>query len=371
MAQPHVEFIGEIAESHKADFLSGALALLCPINQPEPFGLVMIEAMACGTPVIAYNQGSPAEVIEHGVTGFVVNDEREAVDAVKRLPTLNRATIRQRFEARFTAQRMAQDYVAAYEKIIRSNRVEPIDRHPAETRSCHSETVSKDATVLAKALIDEPEDAHAVFSLAQRWRDAGELDKARDAYRKRATMGGCEEEGWYSLYEVANLSANLGAPAAEVVSAYLAAYAFRSCRAESLVALATWYRGRSEWALALLFARMARTIAKPDDTLFLDACTYRWRADDETAIAAYWLGHVEASFALCWAMLDEDRVPEGERARIEYNSHFAVPALLEKAIRYPKEIVQQLANPNRGQGEGPGVTLTIALGQQPNRFEET
>ncbi|MCA1454469.1 glycosyltransferase family 4 protein [Bradyrhizobium sp. BRP22] len=113
-----VEFIGEISDREKPEFLSGAIALLLPIDWPEPFGLVMIEAMACGTPVIAYNRGSVPEIIEDGLTGFIVEDETSAVGAVGRLPALSRQTIRQRFEARFTARRMALDYLNAYRDLM-------------------------------------------------------------------------------------------------------------------------------------------------------------------------------------------------------------------------------------------------------------
>jgi glycosyltransferase involved in cell wall biosynthesis len=118
MAHPLVEYIGEISDQEKSSFLSGAIALLLPIDWPEPFGLVMIEAMACGTPVIAYNQGSVAEIIEEGVTGFIVEDETSAVAAVGRLSQLNRDTIRTQFEQRFTARRMALDYLATYQGLI-------------------------------------------------------------------------------------------------------------------------------------------------------------------------------------------------------------------------------------------------------------
>ncbi len=110
----HVEMIGEIGDSAKPEFLAGASALLLPIDWPEPFGLVMIEAMACGTPVIAFPAGSVPEIIEDGRTGFVVRDEREAVAAVGRLDTLSRAAIRARFEERFSVERMAADYLTLY-----------------------------------------------------------------------------------------------------------------------------------------------------------------------------------------------------------------------------------------------------------------
>jgi len=115
---PLVEYIGEISDHEKSDFLSGAIGLLVPIDWPEPFGLVMIEAMACGTPVIAYNRGSVPEIIEDGLTGFIVEDETSAVAAVGRLSQLSRPVIRRQFEARFTARRMALDYLAAYRSLM-------------------------------------------------------------------------------------------------------------------------------------------------------------------------------------------------------------------------------------------------------------
>jgi glycosyltransferase involved in cell wall biosynthesis len=117
-SNPLVEYIGEISDREKPDFLSGAIGLLVPIDWPEPFGLVMIEAMACGTPVIAYNRGSVPEIVEDGKTGFVVEDELSAISAVDRLAGLDRAEIRNIFEVRFTARRMALDYLAAYRSLM-------------------------------------------------------------------------------------------------------------------------------------------------------------------------------------------------------------------------------------------------------------
>lgn len=113
-----VEFVGEISDSQKSEFLGNALALLMPIDWPEPFGLVMIEAMACGTPVIAFNRGSVPEVVEDGLTGFIVEDVPGAVGAVNRLAKIDRKGVRTRFEQRFTAARMAEDYVDLYEDLI-------------------------------------------------------------------------------------------------------------------------------------------------------------------------------------------------------------------------------------------------------------
>jgi glycosyltransferase involved in cell wall biosynthesis len=113
-----VDYIGEITDREKSDFLSGAIALLDPIDWPEPFGIVMIEAMACGTPVIAFNRGSIPEVIDEGLTGFIVEDDEGAIGAFNRLPLLSREKIRQRFEQRFTARRMALEYLAAYRGLM-------------------------------------------------------------------------------------------------------------------------------------------------------------------------------------------------------------------------------------------------------------
>jgi glycosyltransferase involved in cell wall biosynthesis len=125
LAKPHVEFIGEISDAQKSEFLSGALALIVPIDWPEPFGLVMIEAMACGAPVVAFNRGSVSEVIEDGVTGFVVEDETSAVGALRHLSRLSRPAIRKRFEERFTARRMARDYLAVYRDLLGATALRP------------------------------------------------------------------------------------------------------------------------------------------------------------------------------------------------------------------------------------------------------
>jgi glycosyltransferase involved in cell wall biosynthesis len=111
---PLIEFVGEIGDADKSDFLGGAEALLFPIEWPEPFGLVMIEAMACGTPVVAYRYGSAPEIIENGLTGVLVRGEAEAIAAIAAARRLDRAAIRRRFEQRFAAPVMAQAYVDLY-----------------------------------------------------------------------------------------------------------------------------------------------------------------------------------------------------------------------------------------------------------------
>jgi glycosyltransferase involved in cell wall biosynthesis len=118
-----VEFLGEVGGADKEEFLGNALALLFPIDWPEPFGLVMIEAMACGTPVIAFRNGSVPEVLDQGVTGFIVDDVAGAVRAGRRLGELSRQRCRQVFEQRFGVAGMARGYVAAYERLLTDDKV--------------------------------------------------------------------------------------------------------------------------------------------------------------------------------------------------------------------------------------------------------
>jgi glycosyltransferase involved in cell wall biosynthesis len=113
----HIQLIGEVNDAAKEKFLAGVAALLFPIDWPEPFGLVMIEALACGTPVIAFRSGSVPEVIDEGITGFIVEGEDQAVQAIRRIGVLDRRKLRAVFEHRFTAKRMAEEYVRQYEAL--------------------------------------------------------------------------------------------------------------------------------------------------------------------------------------------------------------------------------------------------------------
>jgi glycosyltransferase involved in cell wall biosynthesis len=133
-AHGNVEFVGEIAETDKPRFLGDAAALLFPVDWPEPFGLVMIEAMACGTPVIAFRRGSVPEIVEDGVSGFIVDTVDEAVAAVQRLAELDRSKVRAAFERRFTAERMARDYLEIYQRLIAA-RAQPARRRAPRRRA--------------------------------------------------------------------------------------------------------------------------------------------------------------------------------------------------------------------------------------------
>src|SRR5205809_3303704 len=127
LRDPLVELVGEIGEGEKDDFLGDAYTLLLPIDWPEPFGLVMIQAMACGTPVIAYRGGAVPEVIDEGHTGFIVEELEDAVEAVRRIPELSRKRVREVFDQRFTAARMAHDYVQVYERVTNTRQHERLE----------------------------------------------------------------------------------------------------------------------------------------------------------------------------------------------------------------------------------------------------
>jgi glycosyltransferase involved in cell wall biosynthesis len=120
MNDPLVKFLGEINDVEKSQLLRRARALLFPIDWPEPFGLVMIEAFSCGTPVIAYRHGSVPEIMEHGVTGFIVNNQDEAISAARNIESIDRAACRNVFDRRFTTAQMAGNYVKVYEKLLKS-----------------------------------------------------------------------------------------------------------------------------------------------------------------------------------------------------------------------------------------------------------
>jgi len=117
LEHPLIEYVGEITDAEKNDFLGDAAALVCPYDWPEPFGLVLIEAMACGTPVLAYRRGSIPEIIEHGVTGYVCDNLNEIVQSVSALPLIDRQNCREVFERRFTVERMVRDYLNIYERV--------------------------------------------------------------------------------------------------------------------------------------------------------------------------------------------------------------------------------------------------------------
>jgi glycosyltransferase involved in cell wall biosynthesis len=195
-------------------------------------------------------------------------------------------------------------------------------RTTSGARSADPKKYEKDAAVLEAALAAEPNNARYAFYLAQSWRDAGQLDKARAAYAKRATMAGFEEETWYALLEVAKLSVRLGQSDDAVTGAYLRAFERRPSRAESLCYLAMCLRERGRVVAGYPFARAASEVVRPDDILFIDDSVYSWRAKDEYAVAAYWVGRYREALAVSEELVTGGKLPPGERARVVKNIAF-------------------------------------------------
>lgn len=181
----------------------------------------------------------------------------------------------------------------------------------------------RDAEVLEAALEREPTNARYAFYLAQSYRDAELPEQAIEAYRRRAQMGGWDEETYAALYQVGELEQRLASDRGRVIEAYLTAYQFRPTRAEPLWALSVLCRRAGWWAPAALFAGQAVAISRPADILFVDDSVYEWRAADELAVATYHLGRYSESARLCRRLLDNPRLMPQDRGRIQQNLEFA------------------------------------------------
>lgn len=199
------------------------------------------------------------------------------------------------------------------------------------------EKYRNDAQVLEKALEGEPNNARYMFYLAQSYRDSHQNQQAERCYRKRADMGGWEEEVWYSLYQIGILRERMQRPSAQLIDAHLEAFNNRPTRAEPLVSLARYFRIQQAWGSALVFSKAALGIRKPNDILFLDGATYEWRARDEYAIATYWTGQYEESLRACDELLGPRcSLPDAQRERVQKNRQFAVDKLGRSAATAPR-----------------------------------
>jgi tetratricopeptide (TPR) repeat protein len=186
-----------------------------------------------------------------------------------------------------------------------------------------TEKYARDARTLEKALVAEPDNPRYQFYLARSYRDSEQWGRALTAFRKRAEMGGFDEEVFDSLHAIGQLYEVMGSAPETVIAAYLAAYEYRPARAEPLVSLARYFRERERFVLAKLFADQAMRIPRPPDVLFVDDSVYLWRAQDEFAIAAYWSGDHAASAQVSRALLDSAELPGEHRDRVRQNLAFA------------------------------------------------
>lgn len=194
-------------------------------------------------------------------------------------------------------------------------------------RSLDPRKLAKDIEVLERSLREEPDNARHLFYLANTLRSAGRPRKAIEIYRQRVERGGWAEEVWYSLYQIGRLRLEIEAPWPEVTEAFLAAFRFRSTRAEPLVALARACRERARWAEAWLYAGAAMKLAPTSDILFVENAAYSWAPRDEYAIACHYLGRFEEALEVNDRLLAEGSLPEAERARIEMNRTFSFAAI--------------------------------------------
>lgn len=202
-----------------------------------------------------------------------------------------------------------------------------------------------------------PEDARSTFYLAESYFNLGDFANARSWAARRAEMGGWDEEVYYAMWQVAKCMAALGEPWPDVQDAYLRAWEFRPTRAEPLHAIAASYRLRQRYRLGYLFAERAAAMTLPDDDiLFVAADVYHWRALDEQAICASWIGKHAEAFALCRRLLARPDLPDADRQRIARNRDVSVPAMVESAISYPEALAHSLGQRDTG------VTVSLVAG---------
>ena len=235
-------------------------------------------------------------------------------------------------------------------------------------RNLDPEKYRRDAELLLTEVQRHPDDARSVFYLAQSYYDYGDVASARTWYARRAEMGGYDEEVYYSLARVAESMLRLDHPWPDVQDAYLRAWEYRPSRAEPLYAIAHWYRSHQRYQLGYLFAERAAQIPVPEnDALFLGAEVYAWRALDEQAVCASWIGKGEETFAICRGLLSRDDIGDEDRQRIAGNRDCAVPTMIDAALGYREDRVRALAGGSRD-GD---VTVTLVAGSERHPTERT
>ena len=215
-------------------------------------------------------------------------------------------------------------------------------------RNLDEQKLARDRDLLLAELERHPDDARSTYFLAQTYFAMGDLVNARAWYRRRAEMGGFDEEVYFSLFRIAEAMSMQGEPWPDVQDAFLRAWEFRPGRAEPLYMIARWYRRNQRFWLGYLFAASATKIPFPqDDTLLVDADVYTWRALDEQAVCASRVGsHIEA-FVLCRQVLAMPDIPDGDRQRIAANRDVSVPSMVDAASTYPDQLVPALVAGSR------------------------
>lgn len=231
-------------------------------------------------------------------------------------------------------------------------------------RNLDPQKYARDAEILLAEVERDPDDPRSVFYLAQSYYDYGDWANAHRWYTRRTEMGGFDEEIYYSLVRVGDTLLQLGESWPLVQDAYLHAWEFRPTRAEALHAIARWYRDQQRYQLAYLFAERAAAIPLPEqDLLFVNAEVYNWRALDEQAVCASWIGKQDESFRICRQLLHRADIPEEDRQRIASNRDVCVPTVLAQAREYDGDLS---VNPSGGD-----ITITVVGGPDRSATERT
>jgi glycosyltransferase involved in cell wall biosynthesis len=243
------------------------------------------------------------------------------------------------------------------------------DKYIRDAALLEQELLTLETQVGDPQLLDKLK-ARTVFYLAQTYRDMDERQKALDTYRRRALMGGWAEEVWNALFEVAKLSETLNLAPQVVQQRYLLAYEYRPRRAEPLVELARYFRQRHQYPLAHLFASQAVSIPQPDDILFIDTTAYLWRAQDEFAVASYWMGQYQACADACSQLLQSGHLPAGEVERLTGNLALARDKLADGASEaqpLPSRPGRARANPHPERGRRVPLRMARRVRAVPGR----
>ncbi|MUL68241.1 glycosyl transferase [Mycobacterium sp. CBMA 234] len=227
---------------------------------------------------------------------------------------------------------------------------------------------ARDRDLLLAEVERDPNDSRSVFYLTESYANFGDFVNALKWATRRAEMGGWAEEVYYALWQVATSMVRLGEPWPAVLDAFLRAWEFRPTRAEPLHAIATGYRAEGRYALGYLFAERAATIPLPkDDILFVNQSVYDWRALDEQAVCASWIGKHQEAFALCRRLLARSDIDDDDRNRIAMNRDHSAAPMLEAASSYPDVLARNIT----ARQKAAEITVTLILGPNTQAAEQT
>ncbi|BBZ40922.1 hypothetical protein MCNS_39850 [Mycobacterium conspicuum] len=249
--------------------------------------------------------------------------------------------------------------------------LDSIAQHPRCAMLALQHRWANDPDLLLARVESDPEDGASVFRLAQRYFDLGNFSRACQWYARRVEMGGDDEQVYYAMYRLAESMLHLGEPWPAVEDAFLRAWQFRPTRAEPLFAIAFRCRVEQRYGFAYLFAESATKIPLPEeDKIAVSADIYAWRATDEQAVCASWIGRHAEAFTLYRRLLARPDLPGPDRQRIAANRDLLVPAMLDAAAPYPEAVVQSLgAGP--GEAGAAGVTVSLVAGPDRETTEQT